>query len=182
MTTTKLVTAEEFLAMEPDGFRYDLIRGTLVRTALANFMHRRIASKLDRVLGNYADEHKLGIVCAAETGYVLARNPDVVLGPDVSFMRADRVPPESEQETFLPLAPDLAVEVISPSERRGRIATKVREYLDSGVRSLWLVNPRRRTVTVYGQDRVERVLSESEELDGGDVLPGFRIPVADIFR
>lgn len=176
------MTAEEFFDFDgEDGERYDLVDGKLDRMAAAGRRHGRIALRFGRVVDAFVDAHQLGEVYAAETGFILSRNPDVVLAPDVSFVRADRITPDLDEDGFLALAPDLAVEVISPSQRAGKIREKSRRYLEAGVPLLVLIYPRRRRVTVHrGHDPVEK-LDDSGVIDGGDVLPGFRLPVADLF-
>jgi len=181
MTATKLVTAEELFRMPDDGFLYDLIDGELVRMTPPGGGHGKTTFDLAWHIASFVRPRGLGTVFAAETGFVLRRNPDVVLGPDIAFVRADRLPAARVPETYIELAPDLAVEVTSPSERRGQITRKVRKYMEGGVRLLWLVNTRRRTVTVYAPGVEPRLLTEADELDGGDVLPGFRLPVATVF-
>jgi Uma2 family endonuclease len=181
MTATKLMTAEELFLMPDDGFLYDLIDGELVRMMPPGGGHGKTTFDLAWHIASFVRPCGLGTVFAAETGFVLRRNPDVVLGPDIAFVRTDRLPADRVPEAYVELAPDLAVEVISPSERRGQVMRKVRKYLEGGVRLLWLVNPRRRTVTVYTPGVEPRILTDTDELDGGDVLPGFRLAVAAIF-
>ena len=124
---------------------------------------------------------KLGRVYNADAGFVLFDNPQLVRVPDAAFVRADRLPPEAERDKFLRLAPDLVVEVISPSDSMPEVTAKVMMWLDAGVRLVWLVDPRARTVAVYGLDRVPRILRVGDELDGGEVLPEFRVAVAELF-
>ena len=181
MATTRWVTVEDVERLPDDGYRYDLIDGELIRMTPAASGHGEVAFEIAWHLGTFVRPRRLGRIYAAETGFILRRNPDVILGPDVAFVREERIPADHDPDHFLPLAPDLAVEVISPSERRGQITRKVRTYLEGGVRLLWLVNPRRRTVTVYSPGAEPRVLTGADELDGGDVLPGFRLPVTAIF-
>lgn len=180
MATTRHMTAEDLLHLN-DEYRYDLIRGELIRMSPASRGHGRIALRVGRLIGAYVDEHQLGEAHAAETGFILARNPDTVLAPDVAFVRAERLTAELDDDGFLPLAPDLAVEVVSPSDRMTEVTDKVMTYLDAGVPLVWVIQPRQRIVTAYGQGDVIRVYRENDEIDGGDVLPGLRIPVASIF-
>jgi Uma2 family endonuclease len=104
-----------------------------------------------------------------------------VLAPDVAFVRADRLPAEEEADRFARLAPDLAVEIISPSDTGPEVDEKVGLYLGAGVPLVWVVDPRRKTVRVWKGDGTDRLLSEDDELDGGEVLPGFRILVSRLF-
>jgi Uma2 family endonuclease len=106
----------------------------------------------------------------------------VVLCPDTSFVRAERLPEGDYPEGFLEHPPDIAVEVVSPSDRMADVNAKVDEYIRSGTALVWVVEPRRRTVTVYRPDLSVQLLVEDDVLDGGDVLPGFNLPVSSIFR
>jgi Uma2 family endonuclease len=180
MATTKLMTAEELEQLEDDGYRYDLIDGKLIRMAPAGRRQGKVEVTFTVHLWNFVNQGNLGEVYGAETGFILARNPDVVLGPDVSFVRSERLPPD-DLEGYLPLAPDLAVEVISPSDRRGQIERKVVKYLEAGVPLLVLVYPRRRTLVVHRPGQPPETLGERDTFNGGDVLPGFRLAVAQIF-
>lgn len=179
MATTKLMTAAELYEL-PDTERFELIRGELVEMAPPGFDHGDIASELISRLRMYAREHDLGRV-STESGFLLEHDPDLVLAPDVAFVRADRLPPRDERRGYLPLAPDLVVEVISPSDRAGQVLAKVNLYLTSGVPLLWLVDPEAQTVTVFTPDSPARVLSAPDTLTGGEVLPGFELPIHELF-
>jgi len=111
---------------------------------------------------------------------VIARDPDTVRAPDVAYVAKERIP-ETEPVGFFRGAPDLAVEVLSPNDPAGDVLAKVQDWLDAGCRAVWVVDPKTRSVTVYHSRRQITVLSESETLDGGDVLPGLRISLADLF-
>ncbi len=180
MATTKLMTAEELAELPDDGHKYELVRGELVTMAPAGRRSGRLGLWIGRRLGGYVDERRLGETYGAGTGFLLERNPDLVLAPDAAFVRADRLAGMPE-DGYLPLAPDLAVEVISSSERAGHVSAKVIDYLDAGVRLVWLIDPRRRTVTIYTPDRTAHILRPPDVLNGGDVLPGFRLPFAELF-
>jgi Uma2 family endonuclease len=177
-----MVTADQLLDISANSeCRYDLIRGELIEMSPGGGRHGRIAIRIGRFLDEFVDRHGLGACFSAETGFVLAEHPDTVLAPDAAFVRSEHIPPEHEQDRYWRVVPDLAVEVVSPSDRVGEVSDKVAEYLDAGVRLLWLIEPRRRTVTVYTPDRHARILREGDELDGGDVLPGFKLAVAELF-
>src|ERR1700716_4109428 len=112
------VTADDLASLEGDGYRYDLLNGDLIRVSPAGFRHGRLAAEIARRLGNFLVQHPhLGVVVGAETGFRLSRNPDTVLGPDAAVVQADRLPPPDAQVGFLELAPDLAVEIVSPTAR-----------------------------------------------------------------
>ncbi len=178
---TGLWTADELLALPEDDLRHEIIAGELIEMSPAAAKHGKYAMRLGGRMDAHASEHGLGTVFAAETGFLIARDPDTILAPDIAFVRADRLPPEDTWEGFLELAPDLVVEVISPSDTASRVLSKVLMYLDAGVRLVITLDPNRKVVVVYGPDRVGRILTVSDTLDGGDVLPGFRLPLADLF-
>lgn len=175
-------TIEDMLALPDDGHRYDLIRGEIIKLAPATGEHGAIAGELARLIGNVARPERRGRVYTAETGFILGRDPDVLLCPDVSYVQASRLGPLEEQRQFLDQAPDLAVEVLSPSESLRSIREKVSAYLDGGTQAVWVVDPVRRSLSVYMADGSFEILSEADVLDGGEVLPGFSVPVAEIFE
>ena len=180
-TTTKLMTAEELLEMPDDGFRYELVRGELIKMAPTGFYHGVTGDRVERNISTYAYENGLGEVCAAETGFLLSRDPDHVRAPDVAFVRRERVEVVGYTHGFFPGAPDLAVEVISPSDRYTEVDEKVAEWLAAGTSMVVVVNPRNRTVRVHRPTTDSVLLTEKDTLDGGDVVPGWEMPVADIF-
>ena len=144
--------------------------------------HGEIGVEFVGPLYMYLQTSPIGRIYTEGTHFIVLREPDVILMPDVAFVRSDRLPPEELREGFMPLAPDLAVEVLSPSNRTGEMAEQVELYLRGGARLVWVVQPRRRVVTVHAPGREAITLHEGDTLDGGEVLPGFTLPVADIFR
>jgi Uma2 family endonuclease len=180
-TANRLVTAEELLRMPDDGYRYELVRGELRKMAAAGYLHGRIAINITTPLDRYVRAHNLGVVCAAETGFKLASNPDVVRAPDVAFIRRERVEEVGDVEGYWPGAPDLAVEVISPSDTYSDVQEKVFDWIEAGTRMVVLVMPRKRTVTIYRSLTDIVMLTEHDTLDGGDVVPGWKIPVSEVF-
>jgi Uma2 family endonuclease len=181
MATTKLMTAEDLYRMEDDGWRHELIRGELIQMPPASHRHSKLAVRIARRLGDFVEEHQLGDVTGADGGYILSRDPDVVVAPDAAFVRADRLPPDEDVRTYLELAPDLIVEVVSPSDRMNDVSMKVILYLDAGTHLVWVVQPTLKTVTVHYPDRTSKTLTIDNKLDGGDVLPGFKLAVSDLF-
>lgn len=180
MATTKLMTAAELAAMADDGFRYELIRGVPIRMPPPGFQHGKLVGKVFRWLDTFVVAGDLGQV-VTDAGFLLEEEPDILMAPDVAFVRAERLPPEPEQVGYLTIPPDLAVEVISPSESAADVAAKVAEYHRLGVPLVWAFFPRRRVVGVFRVDRVPREVGPEGEVDGEDILPGFRLPVAAIF-
>ncbi len=178
---TKLLTAEELLHMPDDGYKYELVDGRLIRMSPPGFDHGVIAVNVGAALKAFVTAHGLGAV-AVETGYTLARDPDTVRAPDVSFVRQERIAASGRTRAYWSGPPDLAVEVLSPDDRPKEIASKIREYHRRGVRLVWLIDPGHRTVSVYRPDRAPVTLSEDHEVDGGDVIPGFRYPISKLFE
>lgn len=182
MATTQLLTAEDLWGIGDDGHRHDLIQGELHRMAPAGGEHASIAMTIGAMLWAHARARNAGTVFGSDAGFVLARNPDTLLSADVAFVRAERLPPKDRQIGFLELAPDLTVEVVSPSDRPSEVTEKVGIYLSAGVQMVLVVEPRPKTVTIHRPGQAALVRQEDDVLDCGDVLPGFRVPVAEIFR
>lgn len=155
MARTALVTADDLFCMGEDD-RYELVEGVLVpMSPPPGFRHGETVLNVTFPVTGFVRAHRLGRTTGAETGYRLRRDPDTVRAPAFAFVARGRITPEMDQSRYLDLAPDLVVEVISPSDSRRAVATKVREYLDAGVRLVWVVDPQARTVTVHypGRER-----------------------------
>ena len=180
MTIASLTTVEQLERMGPDA-RYELVRGGLVRMTPTGGKPSEIGIWIGAQLLLHVRPRGLGRVYGADGGFVVAHDPDTLLVPDVGFVRMDRLPSEAEQERFLRLVPDLVVEVVSATDRPGNVDAKAAMYVEAGARLVWVVEPRRRVVRVYrpGEPVVE--LGEGQVLDGGDVVPGFRLAVEDVF-
>jgi Uma2 family endonuclease len=131
-------------------------------------------------LGSFVKQRGLGIVYALETGFQIGHHPDTVRVPDVAFVRAERIPP-GRSKGFIQGAPDLAVEIISPTDRASEVKAKAQDWLEAGCRVVWVVDPETKTVTVYRGGAETVLFRESDTLSGGDVLPGFSLPVSEIF-
>jgi len=181
-TATRLMTAEELEQMPDDGFQYELIEGVLRRMAPASFGPSNLPARLVTRIGPFVEQHGLGELTAADGGFVLERGPDTVVAPDVGFVRAERAPTGEAREHVAQIPPDLAIEVVSPSDRVRDVNDKVERYLVAGVPLVWVFRPRRRTVTVRRAGQVPVVLRDGDVIDGEDVLPGFRLAVSDVFR
>jgi Uma2 family endonuclease len=179
-TGTRTYTAEELWNM-PGDQRRELVRGELRIMAPAGSEHGAVINNLAFLLTLHVREHDLGVVFGAETGFVLARDPDVVRGVDVAFVRKARIPKTGLPKKFWEGAPDLAVEVLSPSDPAEEIEEKVDDYLNARTPLVWVINPRRRTITVHRPGRDPQVLRENDTLDGEDVVPGFACKVTDAF-
>jgi Uma2 family endonuclease len=182
MAATTLMTAEDLYQMQSDEYRYDLIRGELRRMSPAGFRHGKIGMRIGGPVEQFVNERALGDVVGAETGFRLDRDPAVVLGPDLAFVRAGRIPDDADQDRYLNLAPDLVLEVVSPGDSFDEVMEKVDLYVEYGVPLVWLAHPKRRVVMVFANSQAPITLTEQDTLDGGDVLPGFQLPIAEIFR
>jgi Uma2 family endonuclease len=183
MDVKQLVTAEELLALpEVAGTRYELVDGELVAVPGASPLHGLLVELVLRLIGAYAREQDRGLAFADGTAYLLRRGPDRVRIPDVSFVAWARVPIEGvPDEGFWPFAPDLAVEIVSPGDRASDVHSKVDEYLAAGTRLVWVLWPQGQSVTARAAGGQPRELGPDDELDGGEVLPGFRIRVRELF-
>jgi Uma2 family endonuclease len=177
MATTKLWTIEEVERLPDDEFRYALLRGELHRMPPPKFRHGRVVTAISSHLYHFIRERDLGEI-SSQSGYIFERDPDTLLEPDVAFVRRAHVP---TNENSYPEAPDLVVEAVSPSETGPSIRAKSAIYLSAGVRLIWVCDPERRTVRISRADGTETFLTEKDDIDGEDVLPGFRLSVARLF-
>lgn len=180
-TTLQRSTANELFEMPDDGFRYELVKGELRRMSPSGWEHGEVVVNITLLLGHYVKINKLGFCGGAETGFKIASDPDTVRAPDLAFVGRERRPVGDARRKFFAGAPDLAVEVVSPGDTRREVEEKVKDWLDAGTRVVWIINPKRRSVSVYRPMTDVMYMSESDELDGGDVVPGFRCKVSEIF-
>lgn len=175
------ITLEEFQRMpEENEHLVELVRGRVIREPRPGAQHGQLTVRLGSSLHAHVRERELGIVLA-DFGVVLSVDPPTVRGPDIAFIAAENLPPEGAPVGFWPGGPDLAVEILSPSNRAAEIREKVLEYLAAGSGLVWVVEPRGRSVTTYRSRTDVRTLTVSDTLEGGDVLPGFRLPISEIF-
>jgi len=180
-TSQAIMTADELLERSSELGRCELIRGELIKMSPAGYDHGKITNTLAYHLTAYAIKHDLGHVLSAETGFVLERNPDTVREADVPFVCTDRLP-KGPAPGFFEGAPDLAIEVLSPSARASEVAQKVDLWLRSGTQLVWVVDPARQTVTIHRDPTRSETIHTDGKLDGEKVLPGFKLPVRDIFN
>ena len=172
------MTAEELGNLPDEPLRHELIKGELLTMPLPKDEHMRVSANLTIILGLYVKTKRLGEI-RAEGGYKLESDPDTVLGPDVSLVSKDRfaLSPEGYHDG----PPDLAIEVLSPGDRKGKVEHKLSLWLEHGTRSVWLVNPRRRTVEICKPNGDRKLFHETDELVD-DTVPGFRVKVSEIFE
>jgi len=176
-----LLSAEDLLSPRFADEHVELVAGVIRYMTPAGGAHGGVAATLLVELGLYLRTHPVGRCFTAETGFVLRRRPDTLRCPDVAFVIADRIA-SGIPRGFFEGAPDLAVEVLSPSNPRSEISAKTAEYLATGGRLVWVLDPATKTVMVHEADGSVRRLAEGDELNGGSLLPGFRCPVATLFE
>jgi Uma2 family endonuclease len=179
--TTQNVTAEMLSRMPEDGFRYELVKGELRKMTPSGSRHAVTIANLTVLLGLHVKDNKLGIVLGAEAGFKIASNPDTVRAPDIAFVRHERVPSSGVPEAFWPGPPDLAVEVLSPTDTVYEIEEKVADWLSAGTQMVWILNPKRRIIHVQRPHAEVQTLTANDILDGQDIVPGLRCNAADIF-
>ena len=177
-TLTHLMTAQELGKLDDDANRHELIKGVLLTMPPAKYEHMRVCANLTFLLMQHVKANRLGVI-GAEGGYKLESDPDTVLAPDVSFIAQDRI--SLSPEGYHSGPPDLAIEVLSKGDRKSYVERKLALWLETGTRSVWLVDPRRRTVEVISSLDNRRTLHENDEL-ADDTVPGFRIKVSEIFE
>jgi Uma2 family endonuclease len=175
------MTAEELADVSGIVGRYDLLDGQLIVSGPAGGLHGEVVANLAGLIGSFVRTDPREAYAGIGTGFILGRNPDTVLGPDIGVVKAGRMPSFDQCQGFLELVPDLVVEVVSFNDSAQWLETLWRRYVDAGVPLTWLVHPEQRTVTVYHADGTSRLLREHDTLDGEDVLPGLRLLVSRLF-
>jgi Uma2 family endonuclease len=180
-TIVRALTADELLTMPQDHNRHELIRGELRTMTPAGHEHGRIVVRLTWRLAHFVEEHELGVVYAAETGFKLASDPDTVRAPDVAFVSRARLNEVGAVRGYWPGAPDLVAEVISPSDVYTEVEEKVLDWLEAGTRLVIVINPRSRAVTLYRSLADIVVLTERDALDAPELVPGWSVMVSELF-
>jgi Uma2 family endonuclease len=175
----RLYTADELLRF-PDTSHYELVEGNLREMAPTGDFHGVYTSNISIEIGWFVRQNKLGETFAAETGFLIRRNPDTVKAPDFAFISHERLT-FPRGTGFVPAVPDLVLETRSPSDRPAAVATKIQEWLEAGVRLAIDLDPAKRTLTVYQPGETPKMLSETDTLEGGEVLPGFTLPLSRLF-
>jgi Uma2 family endonuclease len=176
----KLLTAEEFwrLPNPSDGSQQELVRGEIITMPPPGGRHGVSCNKTGRRLGNFVEDHDRGTVTANNTGFITERGPDSVRGPDIAYWSKEKLP--VVPLGYTEIAPDMLVEVLSPSNTTEQILAKLREYFARGVPLVWVIAPEDRTLTVYQTPEEGRLLCETATVTGDGVLPGFTCRVSDL--
>ncbi len=180
MTITHLITARELEAMGSDA-RFELIQGALHEMSPSSFNSSRVLTRIALAIGGHVEAHRLGAVTFAEAGFIVEKNPDTVVAPDVAFVQQDRMHLAPKGRGFFPACPDLIVEVISPTDEPLDIRRKQALYERIGIPLVWWIDPDRRTATIYKPGHPTQHLNDTDSLDGGEIVPGFSIPLAKLF-
>lgn len=167
-----LMTADELLHVNIPGKQVELVHGVLVVREPPGFQHGAIMATLGTLLKQHVDANGLGLVLVGDPGFKVATDPDTVRGPDIAFIRRERVP-RPLPVGFAAFPPDLVVEIRSPSDRPGDILGKVADWLAAGTRLVWVIDPLHRIAHVYRPDETQKTIGPAGALDGEDVLPGF---------
>ncbi len=178
----RLLTIEDLYALPENNKKYELQAGLLVSEPLPGTRHGHVAAHIAALLDAHVRRGRLGVVLTNDSGFVLSRSPDTVRGPDVSFVSRQRFEAVEDTTKAFPGAPDLAVEVLSPTNTPAGIHAKVADYLAAGTRSVWVIDSQAETVVTYRSLLSPRTLAGAEILDGEDVVPGFRVSVSELFE
>lgn len=177
-----ILTADDLLKMPRGRVRYKLVKGELLSMSPGGSEHGAIALRISTLLDQFVTANGLGLAFVAETGFLLARDPETVRAPDFAFVCKERLPASGLPQGYWPGAPDLAIEVVSRGDAAHDVNEKVAEWLHAGTRAVWVVDPRARTVTIHLAGGQVQTLAANDTLAGAPVLPGFQCSVAELFR
>lgn len=179
--TSTLMTADELLRMPDDGSTYELDHGELICMGPAGSRSGIVTFRVSLRCGAFVEQQRLGVCGSAEWGFRLSTNPDTVRVPDIGFVSAERIPADGILQGFWPGAPDLAIEVLSPTDRFADVLVKVHEYLDAGVRLVWVIDPESRRAFIFRPAREPEIVDADGELRGEDVVPGFVLHLVEVW-
>lgn len=182
MSTTKLMTIEEAEGRRDTVWDYELVRGEFRPLMPSGSDHSETGANFIIVVGGFVKGHRLGAFFSSDMGFILARDPDTLLSPDAAFVQVERMPSAPVRRGFLPLAPDLVLEVISQSTNRRELSERIEIYLRAGVRMVVVADPESHTCVIHRPDSDPVTIPSDGQFDGGDVLPGLRVPVALFFE
>ncbi len=178
----KLLTADDLLRLYSEGVRGELIQGVFCEKVSAGVEHGKIVINFSSELRSFVRPRNLGTLVASDAGIRLEREPDTVREPDIAFISAERMPLDVRVRGYSEVVPELVVEIVSPSDSRDSVHDKAYMWLFHGVTLVWVVDPETRTLSVYQNGSPRVILTEEDTLDGSPVLPGFSMPVAEVFE
>jgi Uma2 family endonuclease len=182
MATPKtLLTAEDLYSMPENGAGYELVNGELIEVTPPGWDHGVVVGNGAIIIGTFVKERGLGWLAAGDPGIVLRRAPDTVRGPDVAFISYERLPAGQSVPGYTEIVPDFVIEVVSPSDTAREVQAKTREWLDAGVRLVWLMYPENRSIVAWRGLERGHTYTETDTIDAEPVLPGFLSPVAAFF-
>lgn len=176
----RLVKGKELLD-HPEWGRCELIKGRVISSSPSKGPHGAIAGTIHGYLALHVIPNDLGLVVAAETGIYIKTDPDTIRAPDVAFIRKERLPKDGLPDDFLTIAPDLAVEVVSPSDKFPDVVEKAEQFLDAGVKTVWIVEPRNKAVHIYRKGQPVLLIHAQDTLTDAEILPGFALPLNKVF-
>lgn len=176
------ITAEQFATRPDPGYPEELVRGRIVRMTPPGTRHGQICLRMACFLGKYTDEFDLGQAVCNDSGIITQRDPDSVRGADLSYYSYNRIPKGQMPVSYPAVAPELVVEVRSPSDRWTKVLVKVGEYLEAGVGAVCVLDDASRTAQIYEADQPVRILNEADELTFPGLLPGFAVAVRRFFE
>lgn len=182
MIATKPLTAADLDLLDFDIQDYEILDGMVWERKTLGRIDGRVGFRLGIRIGPFVELHRLGELYTSDTNLIITTDPLSVLRPDIAFVRTERLPPDDAESGYYAMVPDFVVEVLSPSNRQTYMMAKIERYFGVGVRLIWIVDPRSRTVSVYVPGQDPQTYGEDDDLDGGDVIPGFRVSNRDIFR
>lgn len=175
------MTAEQLLTLDLPNKSTELVQGRLIVREPPSTYHGLVQSRLNILVGSYVMKHQLGAVFGQDTGFKIASDPDTVRAPDLAFVTRERVALIGTRG-YSSLAPDFAAEILSPDDRPGEVLAKVGEWLEAGVRLVWVIDPDRRVASAYRSDGTVRSVPSDGSLDGENVMPGFRCHLSEVFE
>ena len=178
---SEIMTAEELERLDLPGKSTELVRGRLVVREPPSTHHGIVAARLNYLVGAFVYPNRLGVLFGQDTGFKIQSNPDTVRAPDLAFL-AQKRSSQIHTRGYAALAPDLVAEIVSPDDRPGELLAKVGEWLDAGVRLVWVIDPRREEARVHRPDGSISVIDGGGTLTGEDMLPGFECRLADVFH
>lgn len=180
-TTTELLTAEEYARLPDNGVPTELERGRIVTMNVPNFPHGWLCARIAKLLAIYVDDRELGYVLGNDSGMITERDPDTVRGPGVSFFSYARIPKGAAPSGYPEVAPEVVFEVRSPNDRWSKILRRVSEFLAAGVLVVYVVDPKKKTVTAFDADQPGRTLADNDELTFPEPLTDLRISLRQLF-